>query len=106
VRWPLLLSRRKYFLEGKLGMPQPRDIIMRVGVGEVYAVLVSEGSAWQPDVANDMVNRLHDVWRNTLDSAVDAGVIDVGPLQRDVEDEELLAEIDDLFFDSEVGEDG
>ena len=77
---------------------------MRVGVGEVTAVLVSEGTAWNPDVAKDMVNRLDEVWRNTVDASVDAGLIDLGPLPASDDDDRLFMEdIDELFFDQEDG---
>ena len=96
----------------------PKDIVMRVGVGEVYAMMVAEGSAWSPDVAKDMVSRLDELWRNSIESAVDAGLIDTSPLpldddddddldddefdDEDYDDEELLKDLDELFSDKEV----
>ena len=85
----------------------PKDIVMRVGVGEVYAMMVAEGSAWSPDVAKDMVSRLDELWRNSIESAVDAGLIDTTPLPRDDDDddydaEDLLNDLDELFSDKEV----
>lgn len=85
----------------------PKDIVMRVGVGEVYAMMVAEGSAWSPDVAKDMVSRLDELWRNSIESAVDAGLIDTSPLRRDdddddYDDEDLLNDLDELFSDKEV----
>lgn len=85
----------------------PKDIVMRVGVGEVYAMMVAEGSAWSPDVAKDMVSRLDELWRNSIESAVDAGLIDTTPLPRDdddddYDDEDLLNDLDELFSDKEV----
>jgi hypothetical protein len=62
---------------------KPQDIVIRVGVGEVYSMMVAEGTAWNPDVAKDMVNRIDELWRNTIESAVDAGLIDTSPLPRD-----------------------
>lgn len=82
----------------------PKDIVMRVGVGEVYAMMVAEGSAWSPDVAKDMVARLDELWRNAIESAVDAGLIDTDPLSRDDDDDDddFLSDLDDLFSDKEV----
>jgi len=86
---------------------QPRDIVIRVGVGEVYAMVVAEGSSWNPDVARDMVGRLNDVWRETIETAVDVGLIDTSPLPREIEDDDFLdEELDEIFSDKEVGEDG
>ena len=98
----------------------PKDIVMRVGVGEVYAMMVAEGSAWSPDVAKDMVSRLDELWRNAIETAVDAGLIDTSPLPLDDDDdldddldddddgdddydhEDLLKDLDELFSDKEV----
>lgn len=81
----------------------PRDILMRVGVGEVYAMMVAEGTAWSPDVAKDMVSRLDELWRNSIESAVDAGLIDTAPLPaNDDDDDDDLFDFDELFSDKEV----
>lgn len=96
----------------------PKDIVMRVGVGEVYAMMVAEGSAWSPDVAKDMVSRLDELWRNTIETAVESELIDISPLPRDDDDEDydnddddgdddydhedLLKDLDELFSDKEV----
>lgn len=86
-------------------MAQRNDIIVRVGVGEVFAMVVAEGSSWNPDVARDIINRTDELWRNTIESAVDAGLIDIGtpavPLDDD-DDDEFFSDIDDLFSDKEV----
>ena len=85
-------------------MAQRNDIIVRVGVGEVFAMVVAEGSSWNPDVARDIINRTDELWRNTIESAVDAGLIDTGspaPLDDD-DDDEFFSDIDDLFSDKEV----
>ena len=83
---------------------KPQDIVIRVGVGEVYSMMVAEGTAWNPDVAKDMVNRIDELWRNTIESAVDAGLIDTSPLPRDSDDDDddFMSGIDDLFSDREV----
>jgi len=83
---------------------KPQDIVIRVGVGEVYSMMVAEGTAWNPDVAKDMVNRIDELWRNTIESAVDAGLIDTSPLPRDDDDDDddFMSDIDDLFSDKEV----
>jgi hypothetical protein len=83
---------------------KPQDIVIRVGVGEVYSMMVAEGTAWNPDVAKDMVNRIDELWRNTIESAVDAGLIDTSPLPRDSDDDDddFMSDIDDLFSDREV----
>lgn len=57
---------------------RPKDMVFRVGVGEVHAMIAAEGVAWTPDVAKDMVNRLDELWHNTIWSAVECGLIDTG----------------------------
>lgn len=66
---------------------RPKDMVFRVGVGEVHAMIAAEGVAWTPDVAKDMVNRLDELWHNTIWSAVECGLIDTG-LPDGVEGEE------------------
>jgi hypothetical protein len=86
-------------------MAQRNDIIVRVGVGEVFAMVVAEGSSWNPDVAKDIINRTDELWQNTIEAAVDAGLIDIGtptPIDDDEDDDEFFSDLDDLFSDKEV----
>ena len=88
-------------------MAQRNDIIVRVGVGEVFAMVVAEGSSWNPDVAKDIINRTDELWQNTIEAAVEAGLIDIGtgisPLDdEDDDDDEFFSDLDDLFSDKEV----
>jgi hypothetical protein len=85
-------------------MAQRNDIIVRVGVGEVFAMVVAEGSSWNPDVAKDIINRTDELWQNTIDAAVDAGLIDIGQSlpDDDEDDDDFFSDIDDLFSDKEV----
>jgi hypothetical protein len=101
--------------------PEPRDIVIRVGVGDVYSMVVAEGASWNPDIARDLVNRLDEVWRNTIETAVEAGLIDTSPQVLPVEDcedddfddddfdddDEEVDEVSNILFsDEEVDDDG
>ena len=88
-------------------MAQRNDIIVRVGVGEVFAMVVAEGSSWNPGVAKDIINRTDELWQNTIAAAVDAGLIDIGTSKpfdddEDDDDDEFFSDIDELFSDKEV----
>lgn len=52
-----------------------QDMHAHIGYGEIRCSLISEGTAWSPDVAQDMVNRLNDLWFNTLQSLDEFGML-------------------------------
>lgn len=43
-----------------------RDISMHVGYGDLRCSIVAEGVSWSPDVADDMITRMQQLWQNTL----------------------------------------
>lgn len=51
------------------------DMHAHIGYGEIRCSLISEGTAWSPDVAQDMINRLNDLWFNTLQSLDEFGML-------------------------------
>jgi hypothetical protein len=65
--------------------PSFRDLSMHAMYGEIRCSIIAEGVSWSPDVANDMVNRLHEVWYNTLHELNQFGML--GAEEEDDEDE-------------------
>lgn len=43
-----------------------KDLSLHLGWQDIRLSFVAEGAAWSPDVAQDMVNRMHEAWHNTL----------------------------------------
>jgi hypothetical protein len=43
-----------------------RDMSIHLAWQDMRLSLVAEGVSWSPDVAQDMVNRMHEGWHNTL----------------------------------------
>lgn len=65
-------------------------IVVRVGVGDVHAVIAAEGSSYSPDLVHDMVARAIDGLGGTIQTAIELGYIPV----EDEDDEE--GEVTDL----------
>lgn len=77
-----------------------RGMFVRVGVGDAYAMIGSEGVSYSPDLAHDMAARAYETFKATIESAVSTGYIDLSPdwdpdypsILDDDEDEEGLEE--------------
>jgi hypothetical protein len=52
-----------------------RDIALHVGYLDLRVALISEGTSWSPDVATDMINRMQNLWDNTLRTAIEYGLV-------------------------------
>lgn len=52
-----------------------QDMHAHIGYGDIRCSLISEGTAWSPDVAQDMINRLNDLWFSTLQSLDEFGML-------------------------------
>lgn len=46
---------------------------MRIMYDDIRCELVSEGTSWSPDVANDMVARIKDLWQAAMTTIVESG---------------------------------
>ena len=46
--------------------PSFRDVSMHTMYGEIRCSIIAEGVSWSPDVADDMVKRMQDLWHGTL----------------------------------------
>jgi hypothetical protein len=52
-----------------------RDIAVHVGYLDLQLTMVAQGVAWSPDVANDMVNRMGDLFQQSLMTTIEYGLI-------------------------------
>jgi hypothetical protein len=57
--------------------PSFKDLSMHAMYGEIRCSIIAEGASWAPDVANDMVNRMHELWFNTLRELQQFGMLSV-----------------------------
>ena len=65
----------------------PRNISLHVRYLDLNIALISEGSSWSPDVADDMVNRMEKYLENTIRTMIQYGVFQ-SAIEEDDEDEE------------------
>lgn len=56
-----------------------RGMFVRVGVGDAYAMVGSEGVSYSPDLAHDMAARAYETFKATIESAIATGYIDINP---------------------------
>lgn len=56
--------------------PSFRDLSMHAMYGEIRCSIIAEGVSWSPDVANDMVGRMHELWFNTLHELHQFGMLE------------------------------
>lgn len=76
-------------------MNQQNSIVIRSGIGDVFAMIAAEGNGYSPDLVHDMVARTRDLFRETLKDAMELGYIqssDDDDLDDDLVDEEELEE--------------
>lgn len=71
---------------------QSGDITVHVGYADMRCVLHAEGVSWSPDVADDMVRRMATLWKESLETAVQNGLIAIDPDDEDYDDEEVVIE--------------
>jgi len=62
-----------------------KDIKISVSYLDLRVTMVAEGVSWSPDVAQDMVNRIENLWESALLGAATFGLISI---QESVDDDE------------------
>lgn len=85
-----------------------REMGVYVRWGDIQVGLQADGVAWNPDVANDMVSRIKDLWGSTLAEAKQYGYFDLPDFDDDddwVEVEED-ADLEKIIKDLTEGTDG
>jgi hypothetical protein len=65
-----------------------RNISLHVRYLDLNIALISEGSSWSPDVADDMVSRMEKYLENTIRTMIQYGVFQIAIEDDDDDDEE------------------
>ena len=53
-------------------MASTRNLIARVTYADLRVELIAEGAVWNPDIADDLIARVKNLWRDSLESMVEA----------------------------------
>lgn len=48
-----------------------KNLIAKVVYGELCVELIAEGASWNPDVADDLIKRVNNLWKESLNSMVE-----------------------------------
>lgn len=48
-----------------------RSLIAKLQYGDLRVELVAEGASWNPDVADDLIKRVNNLWKESLVSMLD-----------------------------------
>jgi hypothetical protein len=48
-----------------------KNLIAKVTYGDLRVELIAEGASWNPDVADDLIKRVSNLWKQSLDSMME-----------------------------------
>lgn len=48
-----------------------KNLIAKVNYGELRVELIAEGASWNPDVADDLIKRVNNLWKESLNAMVE-----------------------------------
>ena len=48
-----------------------KNLIAKVSYGDLKVELIAEGAVWNPDIADDLIKRVKNLWQNSLQSMAD-----------------------------------
>lgn len=48
-----------------------KNLIAKVMYGELRVELIAEGASWNPDVADDLIKRVNNLWKESLNAMVE-----------------------------------
>ena len=65
-----------------------RNISLHLRYLDLNLAIMSEGSSWSPDVADDMVNRMERYLENTIRTMIEYGMIEGSEIEEEDEDED------------------
>lgn len=54
-------------------MATGKNLIAKVAYGDLQVTLTAEGASWNPDVADDLIKRVRQLWKDSLESMHDTG---------------------------------
>ena len=52
-------------------MALSKNLIARVTYADLRVELIAEGAVWNPDIADDLIARVKNLWRDSLESMVE-----------------------------------
>jgi ATP:corrinoid adenosyltransferase len=64
-------------------MALSKNLIARVTYSDLRVELIAEGAVWNPDIADDLIARVKNLWRDSLESMVETNawkMVDVDEL--------------------------
>lgn len=69
-------------------MARQQDLIAGIRMGEIAVSLVSTGTAYSPDVSDDLVRRTLDLWNGALRGLDEMDMLDNAEYEEEEEDDE------------------
>lgn len=54
-------------------MATGKNLIAKVSYGDLQVILTAEGASWNPDVADDLIKRVRQLWKDSLESMAETG---------------------------------
>jgi hypothetical protein len=54
-----------------MNMAISKNLIAKVTYGELRVELIAEGASWNPDVADDLIKRVNNLWKESLNSMIE-----------------------------------
>ena len=48
-----------------------KNLIAKVTYGDLRVELIAEGASWNPDVADDLIKRVNNLWREALEAMLE-----------------------------------
>jgi len=81
--------------------PSFKDVSMHAMYGEIRCSIIAEGVSWSPDVADDMVRRMQELWSGTLTELYRFNMLDTTGEDED-DDEEYGPTPDKELIDPRV----
>ena len=52
-------------------MASNKNLIAKVTYSDLRVELIAEGAVWNPDIADDLIARVKNLWRDSLESMVE-----------------------------------
>lgn len=59
-------------------MARQQDLIAGIRMGDIAVSLVASGTSYSPDVSDDLVRRVLDLWDGALEGLAEVGMLEVG----------------------------
>jgi hypothetical protein len=54
-----------------IAVANTKNLIAKVSYGDLKVELIAEGAVWNPDIADDLIKRVKNLWQNSLQAMSD-----------------------------------